>query len=127
MGSYSKKEFEEIRKRIDAEVREGRHRITASFIASKHGLDVGLVQQILSALAALGDLRTNYQVLCSGPNQRFDVDREYSDRRQIPTQEIMCQTCGDRYVPDAEHVLLSFEPTEPYLEALGTSERASAH
>jgi hypothetical protein len=115
---YGNPKLDHIKEVIDAEVREGVHSLRASYLSQKYHVEPSRTQRVLSDLAAAGDLKTNYQLLCSGEHQNFDADREFSRREDIPTYEITCTKCGDRYTPDEENILVSFEPTGSYLEAL---------
>lgn len=117
MNYYGDPRLDRLKALIDAELREGVHSLRASYLSRKYEIQPGLVQQVLSDLVAAGDLKVSYQVLCSGENQRYDVDREFSERSEIPNYEITCRVCGDRYIPSEGNILLSFEPTESYLES----------
>jgi hypothetical protein len=108
----------QVRALIEEEVRRGTHDLRASYLSNKYDLSSPLVQRILSELAAEGALEIHYVVLCSGPNQRFDPDREFKDLRDIPHYPITCTRCGDEYTPSEENVLVSFVPTESYLDAV---------
>lgn len=119
MNYYSDPNLARVKELIDTEVREGTRSLRASYLSRKYGLDPGVVQRVVSDLAALGDLKTHYQVLCSGRTQRFDADREFTDRREIPDYPVTCQQCGDTYTPSEDNISLSFEPTPSYLESLG--------
>lgn len=118
MHYYGNPKFDRIKDVIDAEVREGVHSLRASYLSQKYHLAPSTVQKVLSDLAATGDLRAVYQLLCSGQHQNFDVDREFRSQEEIPAHETTCTKCGDRYVPEPDNVLVSFEPTESYLEVL---------
>ena len=124
MNYYGEPKLDHVKRLIDTEVRDGIHSLRASYLSRKYRIDLALVQQVLSDLVSTGDLQTHYQVLCSGEKQRYDVDREYRYRNEIPNFEIVCRRCGDRYVPSEENILLSFEPTESYIESV-TQQRAS--
>lgn len=118
MAYYFDSRLARVKEAVDAEVSEGGRSLRASYLARKYRLDLSSVQQVLADLTAAGDLEARYTVLCSGPNQRFDPDREFNDKRQIPNYEITCQRCGDRYVPSEENIIVSFEPTASYVEDL---------
>jgi hypothetical protein len=107
-----------IRTLIDEEVRTGTHDLRASYLSNKYQLSSTAIQQVLSDLAAEGALERRYTLLCSGPNQNFDPDREYRDLRDIPHYPIRCSRCGDEYTPSEENVLVSFVPTGSYLDAV---------
>jgi hypothetical protein len=115
---YSDAELFRVRDLITNEVREGVHSLRASYLSAKYHMEFPLVQRVLSDLASEGVLEPRYLVLCSGPNQRFDPDKEYTDLREIPHHPITCGTCGDIYTPSEENILVSFEPTESYLESI---------
>jgi len=115
---YGEPKLDRLKALIDAEVRQGIHSLRASYLSRKYKIEPALAQQVLSDLVAAGDLATHYQVLCSGEKQQYDVDREFTKRDEIPNYELVCRRCGDRYVPNEENILLSFEPTEIYLEEL---------
>jgi hypothetical protein len=115
---YGQPDLDHLKALIDAEVRNGIHSLRASYLSRKYRIDIALVQQVLSDLVATGDLQAHYQVLCSGKKQQYDVDREYESKHEIPSSEIVCKKCGDRYVPSEENILLSFEPTESYIESV---------
>jgi hypothetical protein len=115
---YGLSNFDRMKALIDAEVRGGVHSLKASYFWRKYRVDPSIAQQVLSDLVATGDLSMHYQVLCSGEHQRFDIDREFESKDDIPRYELQCSQCGDRYVPREENILLSFEPTESYLEEL---------
>jgi len=108
----------QVRALIDQEVRHGTRDLRASYLSNKYHLRSPLVQRILSDLAAEGALEPRYVLLCSGPNQRFDPDREFKDLREIPHYPITCTRCGDEYLPSEENVLVHFVPTESYLDAV---------
>lgn len=118
MNYYGEPELDQLKRLIDAEVKEGIHSLRASYLSRKYKLEPALTQQVLSDLVAAGDLTTHYQILCSGEKQNYDVDREFASRADIPRYELVCTRCGDRYVPTDENILLSFEPTEAYIEEL---------
>jgi len=115
---YGEPKLDRLKALIDAEVRQGIHSLRASYLSRKYEIEPALAQQVLSDLVAAGDLTTHYQVLCSGEKQQYDVDREFTKWDEIPNYELVCRRCGDRYVPREENILLSFEPTEIYLEEL---------
>jgi hypothetical protein len=115
---YHNPKLDDIKERIDAAIREGVHSLRASYLSRKYDLDPRLVQQVLSDLVATGDLMVIYELLCSGEHQNFDVDREFDSIVEMPKHEITCSKCGDRYLPDEENVVVRFEPTDAYLEAL---------
>ncbi len=119
MNYYGDPDLARVKELIDAEVREGTRSLRASYLSGKYTLDPPVVHRVISDLAALGDLQPHYQVLCSGRNQRFDPDREFTDRREIPKHPITCQQCGDTYTPSEDNIIVSFEPTPSYLESLG--------
>lgn len=125
MSYYTDHRLTEIKDAIEAEIRGGVRNLRASYFVRKHHADPTLVQQVLSDLVAAGDLAPHYQVLCSGENQNYDVDREYEDRRKIPNRAVTCRRCGDKYTPSDDNILLSFDPTESYLREL-TGEREPA-
>jgi hypothetical protein len=118
MRYYGDPQFDRIKEVIDAEVREGVRSLRASYLSRKHALPPAIIQQVLSDLASAGDLKINFQILCSGEHQNYDVDREFTNRDDIPNYEIRCTKCGDMYLPDEENTLVSFEPTESYCESL---------
>lgn len=118
MNYYGHPKFDRMKALIDAEVRGGANSLRASYFSRKYDVDPALVQQVLSDLVATGDLSTHYQVLCSGEHQRFDIDGEFVRKEDIPHYEVQCSRCGDRYTPNEENILLSFEPTESYLQEL---------
>lgn len=118
MAYYFDSRFARVKEAVDAEVREGGRSLRASYLARKYQLDPALVQQVLGDLVGAGDLKARYTILCSGQQQRYDPDGEFSAKEQIPNYEISCRRCGDRYVPSEENVVVSFEPTESYVEDL---------
>lgn len=120
MKSYTDSDLAQIKRLLDAEVREGVRSFRASYLSHKYGLGQTFVQKALSDLAAAGDLQTHYQLLCSGEKQRYDADREFADRREIPRHEITCRECGDIYIPAEENIRISFEPTKAYTDAVTT-------
>jgi uncharacterized Zn-finger protein len=115
---YSDSELFRVRDLIADEVREGVRSLQASYISRKYRLDPALVQRVLSDLALEGALDVRYRLLCSGPNQRFDPDRDFSDLKELPTSHISCTKCGDVYVPSEEDILVLFEPTESFLHSI---------
>ena len=118
MNYYGQLNLDHLKHLIDAEVRQGVQSLRASYLSKKYGIDLALVQGVLSDLVAAGDLTTHYQLLCSGQKQRFDVDREFATWEDIPRREVQCHRCGDHYVPSDDNIILSFEPTKSYLEEL---------
>jgi len=115
---YGQPKFDRVKTLIDAEVRRGVRSLKASYLSRTYKVDPAIAQQVLSDLVATGDLSMHYQVLCSGEHERFDIDREFEHKEEIPRYELQCTRCGDRYVPSEENILLSFEPTKSYLEEL---------
>lgn len=107
-----------VRGLVQEEVRHGTHDLRASYLSEKYNLKSPIVQRVLSDLAAEGALETHYVVLCSGPNQNMDPDLEFRDKREIPHYPITCGTCGDVYTPTEENVLVYFQPTDSYVEAV---------
>jgi len=107
-------ELERIRGIITDEIRSGVNSLTASYLARKHNLPPTSVQKVLADLVSVGDLEIRYLVLCSGEHQNFDLDREFSNTRDIPKHSITCSKCGDLYTPQEEHILISFEPTASF-------------
>lgn len=118
MNYYGQPKLDHLKGLIDAEVRQGTRSLRASYLSRKYDIDLALVQGVLSDLVAAGDLSTHYQLLCSGEKQRFDVDREFTTREEIPRREVQCHRCGDHYVPSEDNIILSFEPTQAFLEEL---------
>ncbi len=118
MAYYSEAQLERIRDLIEAEIRGGIRLLSASYLVRRHGLDAARVQRVLSDLATVGDLQVHFRLLCSGELQNYDVDREFDDRRQIPTGPITCTKCGDIYTPLEENISVFFEPTPEYLKDL---------
>ena len=106
--------LERIRDIITGEIRSGINLLTASYLVRKHNLPPNSVQKVLTDLVSVGDLEIRYWVLCSGEHQNFDLDREFSNKRDIPTHPIPCSKCGDLYTPEEEHILISFEPTSSF-------------
>lgn len=118
MPYYHDPELEQIRGMISDEVRSGTMLLTASYLSHKYNLPPHKVQKVLADLVSVGDLETHYQLLCSGEHQRFDIDREFLNERDIPTREITCSKCGDLYLPERENILISFEPTSSFKDDL---------
>lgn len=118
MNYYGEPKLDRLKGLIDQEVSHGIHSLRASYLCRKYHIEPALAQQVLSDLVAAGDLTTHYQILCSGEKQQYDVDREFTKSDEIPRYEVVCTRCGDHYVPSEENILLSFEPTEPYLKYL---------
>ncbi len=118
MTYYADPKREEIRRAIEEDVAGGIRLISASFLAERHKFTAKLIQEVLSDLVAAGDLTRHYRVLCSGENQRFDVDREFDTLAEVPKGMITCTKCGDLYTPDEENISVFFEPTPTYLSSL---------
>jgi hypothetical protein len=118
MAYYSDAQLELIRDIVEAEIRSGVHVLSASYLVRRHRLDPVRVQRVLSDLETVGDLDVHYRLQCSGEGQRYDVDREFKDKSEIPTQAIVCTKCGDLYTPLEENISVFFEPTDAYLKYL---------
>lgn len=121
MGYYSDPVLARVQALINDEVRRGTHSLRASYLSRKYGLSAEAVQSVLGDLAAIGDLRTHYQLYCSGEHERFDADKEFANIEEIPAYEITCGECGDRYTPSWENIIVSFEPTDQYLAELASA------
>jgi hypothetical protein len=115
---YGNPKLDRLKSLIDAEVRNGVHSLRASYLSNKYEVEPALAQKVLSDLVATGDLSTHYQLLCSGVHQRYEVDKEYIRWDEIPRHELTCGHCGDRYIPAEENIIVSFEPTDLYLQEL---------
>jgi hypothetical protein len=111
-------DLERIRGIISEEIRSGVNSLTASYLVRKYNLPPNETQKVLVDLVTVGDLETHYWVLCSGEHQNFDLDREFNSQNEIPTYSITCSKCGDRYTPQLEHTLISFEPTDNFKDYL---------
>lgn len=118
MRYYGNRALDRVKDIIDAEVSEGVRSLRASNLARTYSLEPRIVQQVLSDLSATHDLKAIYLLLCSGEHQNFDPDREFERVEDIPSHTIRCSKCGDAYTPDSANILVSFEPTEQYLESL---------
>jgi hypothetical protein len=115
---YSDPLLARIQSLVEDEVREGTHSLRASYLARKYELPIAAIQSVLGDLVAIGDLQPHYQLLCSGRQQRYDADREFTSLAQIPRSEITCNECGDVYFPSEENILVSFEPTDEYISTI---------
>jgi hypothetical protein len=118
MTYYPEPEFEEIKNAVESELKSGFRVLSTSYLVNKFEFDAPTVQKVLRDLVALGDLKPHYRVMCSGPNQRYDVDQEFDDSKDIPRYEITCSKCGDSYVPSDENISVFFEPASSYLNYL---------
>jgi len=102
--------LERIRGIISEEIRSGVNSLTASYLVRKHNFPLEAVQKVLADLVSVEDLEPHFWVLCSGEHQNLDVDREFLSMNDIP-KITTCSKCGDLYAPEAENILVSFEPT----------------
>jgi hypothetical protein len=118
MAYYPDPHLERIRDAVEAEVRSGVRVLSASYLVRRYKFEPSLVQRVLSDLVAVDDLQIHYRLLCSGEHQRYDVDREFIDRSEIPKHAIVCTKCGDLYTPSEEDIFVFFEPTDGYLNDL---------
>jgi len=112
MKSYNESQLRQVDRLVTEEINRGNVALKASFLSHKHNLPVTIAQQGLADLAAVGKLKPHYQVLCSGPQQNHDLDREFDDPRDIPRYPITCTKCGDIYTPEDENITVYFSPAE---------------
>jgi len=118
MPYYLDPQLEAIRNAVEREIRGGVRVLSASYIVNRYGADPVRVQRVLSDLVSAEDLTVHYRVLCSGENQRYDVDREFDNLSEIPKYPLVCTRCGDVYTPSEENISVFFEPTPVYLSYL---------
>jgi hypothetical protein len=118
MAYYSDEALERIRQIVEDEIRRGTRVLSASYLIHAHELEVQQVQRVLTDMANVHYLETHFRVLCSGENERYDVDREFTTLAEIPSGQVTCSKCGDLYAPEDENISVFFEPTDSFVAGL---------
>lgn len=123
---YQVYSYDWIEELVNRDIVTGVELFNASYLSGKYQISIEDSQKVLSDMADASRLKRIYRVLCSGPNQHFDIDLEVENPNQIPNYEITCHVCGDRYKPSDDCILIYFSPTEEYKKYLTSALRSHA-
>jgi hypothetical protein len=112
--SYGLYSLRPLTERIADEIRSGNHILSASYLSRKCRCSFREAQLALVAMTWSDELETHYQVVCSGPSKRRDVDLEFDDMSQLPIGTRRCNVCDESYTPTEVDILVYFAPTASY-------------
>lgn len=106
---------------VNQEIIEGVDLLSSSYLSEKYKRPLDEVQLVLTDMASASKLKRIYRVLCSGEHQNYDVDLEVENPEDIPRHSVTCHTCGDRYKPSEDNILVYFSPTDAYKKFLSST------
>lgn len=113
-GSYGPYSLRPLTKIINDEINSGNDVLSALHLSRKYPCSFREAQLALVAMTWSGELKTQYQVMCSGPGMRRDIDLELNDITRLPRVLRRCHVCMEEYIPTDENIFIYFTPTDFY-------------